>query len=243
MRTKANNTLNNTVKLTEEQIEIIKRYTRHSQHIAEQIKAVPDPGAKAAEMIPIGDIFKSRRKKEREFRLPELPQIPLNEWDTWSLDLKGHTPDEIRERLTTRPIDETCITYLCRFTQIPEDFFEEFMALTTGLFHAEGFEHLSAKQPLVYNEENIDRVIKICRFDNKAEEFTDEELKTIAQELGVGRAGIHDRIDWRYICMFQHYSLDFWNQYFAKLEQYGSPQYLTNVAKTLARERLMMADD
>lgn len=83
----------------------------------------------------------------------EKTSNPIGDWAVWAM--QPHTTEEIRERLITMPIEKTCIAYLCKCSCIEDDFLEEFLVLSTGLFHKKGCDELAETQPLEYNESNL----------------------------------------------------------------------------------------
>ena len=116
-----------------------------------------------------------------------LKHIDISDWYDWSSS--PHTTEEIRERLITKPITDTCISYLCRHSQIEPDFFDEFRILTSGKFHKEGVQACwCATQPLVYSKASIDY------YKKHPEE-------------------INDRIDWVHICTFQKHAKEYMVKY------------------------------
>ncbi len=92
--------------------------------------------------------------------LLEPKKIPIGDWITWSC--APHNDDEIRRRLLTTPITNTCISYLCRYSTLSPEFLEEFIALSTGWFHMPGNDELAQTQPIPYTPENLEFVEKLC---------------------------------------------------------------------------------
>lgn len=92
--------------------------------------------------------------------LLELKKVPIGDWISWSCT--PHNDDEIRQRLLTMPIADTCISYVCRYSTLSPEFLDEFIALSTGWFHKPGCDELAQTQPIPYTPENLQFVIKLC---------------------------------------------------------------------------------
>ncbi len=144
-----------------------------------------------------------------------LQTFPIGDWAAWSM--APHDTDEIRNRLITKPIIDTCITYLCRGSRIKSDFFEEFCVLTSGLFHNEKETNLDMirSNPITYNKENIEYFISVYRHQHDPEEPilpVPELLKQDQTDYAKISKGtpfpsithISDRIDWLHVEKFQH---------------------------------------
>ena len=154
-----------------------------------------------------------------------LPSFPIGDWGAWSM--KPHTTDEIRKRLITKPIDHTCISYICRYSKIDADFFEEFAVLTSGLFHSPDCHNtdLIINQPITYTSEAVQYFISVFKHGY----FPNEEILPVPQSIKDDMAWfssakrgnksfpslvqIYDRLDWFYLGQHQHWPAQIYAQY------------------------------
>ncbi len=143
----------------------------------------------------------------------EFPQISLNGWDTWSM--LPHTTEEIRNRLLTRPITDTCISYVCRFSHIDAEFLDEFLLLSTGWFHDSSITDTEflKMQPIEYSPELIAKLIAAMHHE-KALKHPHAKIKPYITKGGYFNTyDIPNRIDWKYIYMFQKFPVQYWAKY------------------------------
>ena len=131
------------------------------------------------------------------------------EWVTWSMT--PHSEDEIREAVFNTP-ELICWTYVCRFSVLSEDFIEELIVLSTGLFDGESKD--------VYTEENIN-LIKDILFIEPTSERKDRQKKiasnvswrltdtTIAEKIIKYPAPVRSKVDWWQIAAYQDLSREF----------------------------------
>lgn len=251
----------NNVYLTPEQQKIVERYnktlglaTANTAEVANIIKTelVGESSTGPEEHIYSSVVTRVRNKNRLVWKgdhpVWELETFDIGDWASWSL--KPHTTEEIRQRLISRPIEDTCISYICMKSQLEEDFFEEFMALSTGMFHETGNVELALTQPLEYNKENLAIVMHACqRYNMDTDAYVElarsySKTQDYAAREHYKRTGYADRIDWRYICMYQSFSIAFWSKYMNKLKLYSTGAYTQKVRESLDNENEeMMRDD
>ena len=157
----------------------------------------------------------------------KLQKYSIGDWYTWSMT--HHTSDEIRERLITKPITDTCISYVCRGSRIDPDFMDEFIILSTGYFHAPGCtdpEMLKA-QPIEYNPISMQYYKDLLNYElgfGSCPQMP-TEIKEQVSLLPHGcyiripsYTHITDRIDWLYISQFQKFPRTIWAKYYKRIK-------------------------
>ena len=115
---------------------------------------------------------------------PEQEKInkKVQDWAEWSMT--PHSEEEIRNKCLD-DIDGICFAYLCNTSYISEEFFEEFLALSTGLINRSNYNNLnyyisilrakySADSSTAYDE--INPKVDINALDNLINSYS-EELK------------------------------------------------------------------
>ena len=130
-----------------------------------------------------------------------------NKWHEWSME--PHTEEEIRDAYLNDP-DNICTTYICRYSNLSENFIEELIYLSTGVF---------AYRPDLYTENNIAYLKKIMEIEPTT--ARSEYIKSInisnvpkkdkefVDHLKHYHANIRSKIDWWQIANHQLLSKDF----------------------------------
>lgn len=160
---------------------------------------------KGAVNKPKNTTNKQKKPSEKEKKASEA----VKRWADWSMT--NHTTEEIKQQILTNPND-VCFTFLCRYSRIPEDFFDEFMVLSSGL--------LNPKSP----KEDYDKIKKVL-FSKLG--VTDENLEhpyitiqvpydktkkienwdMVPENIDIKR--VNEKIDWFYITAYQSLTKDF----------------------------------
>lgn len=163
----------------------------------------------------------------RGYACYHLEKHSIGDWAEWSM--VPHSTQEIRERLLTRPIDETCISYLCRFSKIEPDFLDEFVILSTGYFHdaSKASDDLIAAQPIAYSEASMAYYKALLNWELSEDATKPVMPNCIKAQLprpsthdpnkrpySMGSfSSISDKIDWFYIARWQHFSDEILQKY------------------------------
>jgi hypothetical protein len=131
------------------------------------------------------------------------------EWVTWSMT--PHSEDEIRKAVFKTP-KLICWTYICRFSVLSEQFIEEALVLSTGVFDGVDEE--------LYTEENKKLVRDILYMEPTVarKELQKDYIKRIwdiledhkiaIKILGMS-SSVRSRVDWFQIAGFQDITPDF----------------------------------
>ena len=134
-------------------------------------------------------------------------------WVTWSTS--PHSEDEIREAVFHTP-ELICWSYVCRFSTLSEEFIEELIVLSTGLFDGESED--------LYTEENIN-LIKDILFIEPTSARKERQSKIasvvywrltdtrIAKKIMKSSNPIRSRVDWYQIAGFQDLTPEFKNKF------------------------------
>lgn len=129
------------------------------------------------------------------------------EWATWSM--MNHSEEELRNTYLNDP-DKVCTTYICRYSTLSEDFIEELIVLSTGLF---------ANRPDLYTESNREFLKKILFIESIAERSeyvrnidlrkVNKENYDFVKELKLFKGNIRSKVDWWQIANYQNLSKEF----------------------------------
>lgn len=127
--------------------------------------------------------------------------------DKWyAFSSQPRTEEEIEEMLLTDP-DNICVSYVCQFSKLSEDFIEKMIVLSTGLLSKENYDESfdAVKEVMQYQYEHIGE--KGC--EPKSLVYKDKNgLTSIVSSASVG-----DRVDWKAISIYQTLSTDFIRKY------------------------------
>lgn len=198
---------------------------------------IPEPkyASMAARGTSGGTIFGLQKKNyiPSMAMMHVLPTFSIGDWATWPMF--PHTTEEIRRRLLYTPIDNTCISYLCRFSSLEPEFFEEFAVLTSGIFHApnEKDPEMIKKQPITYTPEALDYFIHVFRKQYSEEniqlpEVPESILKDKALYKAIAKKDQHfpslvtlaDRVDWLYLGKFQTWPGKLYAMYYKQFQAF-----------------------
>lgn len=139
-----------------------------------------------------------------------MTQTP--DWVTWSMT--PHSEDEIREAVFKTP-KLICWTYVCRFSVLSEQFIEEALVLSTGVFDGVSEELYTEKnkklvRDILFIEPTISRKEKQKAMAKEVFDNLEElEDATIAIRIASMANPVRARIDWYQIAGFQDISPEF----------------------------------
>lgn len=140
-----------------------------------------------------------------------------NKWQEWSME--PHTEDEIRDAYINDP-DNICTSYICRYSNLSEDFIEELIYLSTGVF---------SYRPDLYTENNIEYLKKIMSIEPtsaRTNYIKSINMKNVSNKdkefvayLKTYHSNIRSKIDWWQIASYQKLSKDFRNKFAVKFNE------------------------
>lgn len=148
------------------------------------------------------------------------------EWVRWSTT--PHSEEEIRKAFFDNP-NKICVSYVCRFSTLSEDFIRELIILSTGVF---------AKHEEFYTEDNINAVKEIMEIESVKERL--EYQKNIRQfykgkadkkflaDIEKINSPLKDRIDWWQIANYQKLSDDFKDEFKDRFKIKSDNEYIEN---------------
>lgn len=142
------------------------------------------------------------RRTPEETR-PIAAKRELPKWVDWSLT--PHSEEEIREAVFNTP-ELICWSYICKSSVLSEEFIEELLVLSTGLFDGVRRE--------LYNEENINMIKEILYIEptparkNLQKAVAEKYLRNMKDNSICDRIihlsnPIRSRVDWYQIASFQ----------------------------------------
>lgn len=140
--------------------------------------------------------------------------------DLWiEYSMSPHSEEELRDKLLGS-LSDICVSYVCRYSLISEEFIFEFTGLTTGLFNKGTYDKdvcIELGKYLMMNKEGKDKVytdIKLYKQGLLLEDNLPEGLRgKPALYLDMFTTVLRDKVDWYYIEKYQNYSLAFRKKY------------------------------
>lgn len=156
------------------------------------------------------------KKSEEELQIKHRDEP---NWVTWSMT--NHTEDEIRNAYLYTP-DLICTSYICRYCTLSEDFIEELLVLSTGIF---------AYRPNFYTNANRDLVKQIMFVEptskrNEAiKQYQIQENSDISNEFvfylksEFDHTNIRSKVDWWQIANYQNISKEFKDKFAEQFSQ------------------------
>lgn len=160
-------------------------------------------------------IFTPKTQKTKSFERPITKCSDISEWKSFSMT--PHTCDELRKKILT-DYDNVCFSYICHYSELPEEFIPELAALSTGMLTEANYD--------IY----LDQVIKAVMINNHIEQGK-IDLKKLPKlpplPEGKSRKGdnvtslptvygdfvFRDRLDWASISRYQKLSPAFRKKY------------------------------
>ena len=156
------------------------------------------------------------KKSEEEL---EIKHRDEPNWVTWSTS--KHTEDEIRTAYLLTP-ELICTTYLCRYCTMSEDFIEELIVLSTGIF---------AHKPMLYTEANRNLVKEIMFVEPTSKrndaimQYEKPEESDVSDEFvyylkaSFEHTNIRSKVDWWQIANYQNLSKEFKDKFEVQFSQ------------------------
>lgn len=129
------------------------------------------------------------------YRMNKIKAISnnINEWSEFSM--KPENLEDIAFRLIIFEkfkISLCCVSYICQYSSLPEDFIDDMIYITSGQFSF-----------TKWDDEHVQSVVKSLETHN----FKDEELHKLFP--GYDGHQLHERIDWKEIYRYQKISTEF----------------------------------
>ena len=155
------------------------------------------------------------KKSEEHTLINYRSNDPL--WATWSM--KEHSEDELRNAILYNP-EDVCISYICRYSTLSEEFIEELICLSTGVFgHRPDLYTAKNRETLkqiMFIEPTIARTAYVNDIDLKNVEPED---KAFIKHLKSLSGNIRSKIDWWQIANYQKLSDDFKKRFANKFRE------------------------
>ena len=163
----------------------------------------------------LAGIFKSKVTNINPLEHPMTKHSDISEWKEFSMT--PHTCDELRKKIMT-DYDNVCFSYICHYSELPEEFIPELAALSTGMLTEDNYD--------IY----LDQVIKAVMINNHIEQgkidlkklpklppLPEGKSKKGDKETSLptvyGDFVFRDRLDWASISRYQKLSPAFRKKY------------------------------
>jgi hypothetical protein len=146
-------------------------------------------------------------KKEEDITKADISKARMEKWEKFSMN--PQTEEAIEHELLYNP-DDVCVSYICRYSKLSEEFIEKMIVLTSGLIGPRNY------------KSDYDKVKELCEAKYSGDTEKKVKLLVEARMNEVGRtliekectgADVRDRVDWFYIAYYQKLSEPFMRKY------------------------------